>query len=91
MKLKSIFFGVNLASLLLFSVAASAQDARPIKGTVCFVNHMREIEQVPFFCKGLGKIASVNELYERGYRVVSSTVLQESVVNTVVFFIEERK
>ncbi len=91
MKLKSIFFGVNLASLLLFSVAAGAQDAGPIKGTVCFTYDIRNTEQVPFSCKGLGKFANVSDLYERGYRVVSSTVVKETSVNTVVFFIEERK
>ena len=91
MKLKSIFFGATLASLSLFAVAAGALDAGPIKGTVCFANQIRDTEKVPILCKGLGKFANVSDLYERGYRVVSSTVLQEAGVNTVVFFIEERK
>lgn len=91
MKLKSIFFGATMASLSLFAFAAGAQDAGPIRGTVCFANQIRDTEKVPIFCKGLGKFNNISDLYDRGYRVVSSTVLPEAGVNTVVFFIEERK
>lgn len=44
MKLKRIFFGATLASLSLFAAAVNAQDAGPIKGTVCFANQIRDTE-----------------------------------------------
>ena len=90
MKLKSMFCSAIVASLSLFASASSAQDVASPKGTICFTYNIRDIAKVPFTCTGLGKFASINELYERGYRVVSSTVLQESTVNTLIFFIEKR-
>lgn len=91
MKLKNIFFGATLASLSFFSVPATAQVAGQVKGTVCFSNQIRDTEKVNIFCKGLGKFVSVAEIYERGFRIVSSGVLPEAGTNTVFFFIEERK
>jgi hypothetical protein len=62
-----------------------------MKGTVCFANSLRDTEHIAIFCKGLGKFASVAEIYERGYRVVSSGVLPETAISTVFLIIEERK
>lgn len=91
MRFKNIFFGATLASLLPFACAVGAQDVGPVKGTVCFSSQIRDTEKVNISCKGLGKFATVAEIYERGFRIVSSGVLQEAGNNTVFFFIEERK
>lgn len=72
-------------------LAADAPPSPPPKGTVCFSNAIRNTEQVPIFCKNVGKFSSVGDIYERGYRVVSSGVLPEAGTGTVFFFIEERR
>ena len=86
-----IYFAATLAAVSIFSNAAEAAETGPIKGTVCFANSLRDTERVAIACKGLGKFASVAEIYERGYRVVSSGVLPEAGTGTVFLIIEERK
>jgi hypothetical protein len=78
------------AFITFVTISASAQIA-PVKGTVCFAVSIREAERSPIACKGLGKFASVAEIYEHGYRVVSSGVLPETPAGTVFLIIEERK
>lgn len=86
------FFGTfTLAAILLLEIAPVAAQPAPLKGTVCFANLQRDSEQGSISCKGLGKFASVAEIYDRGYRVVSSGVLPSSGPGTAFLIIEERK
>jgi hypothetical protein len=82
------FISLALAKPVL---ATDAPAGAPPKGTVCFSNAIRNTEQIPISCKNFGKFSSVAEIYERGYRVVSSGVLPEAGTGTVFFFIEERR
>ncbi len=88
---KTIFSTVILAACSAAAIAADAPPSPAPKGTVCFSYEMRNTEKVPIGCKGLGRFFSIAEIYERGYRVVSSTTVMEGPVYTVIFFIEERK
>ena len=88
---KRIFGAVILAASCTAANATEATTSSPPKGTVCFSYTLRNTEQGGISCKGLGKFSSVAEIYERGYRVVSSGVLPEAGAGTVFFFIEERK
>jgi hypothetical protein len=88
---KRIFGAVILAACGVSANASDATTSPPPKGTVCFSNSLRNTEQIAISCKGLGKFNSIAEIYERGYRVVSSGVLPEAGTGTVFFFIEERK
>lgn len=88
---KCTFGAVILAACGAAANASDAPTSPPPKGTVCFANSLRNTEQVAISCKGLGKFTSIAEIYERGYRVVSSGVLPEAGTGTVFFFIEERK
>lgn len=88
---KRIFGAVILAACGVSANASDAPTSPPPKGTVCFANSLRNTEQIAISCKGLGKFNSIAEIYERGYRVVSSGVLPEAGTGTVFFFIEERK
>jgi hypothetical protein len=86
-----IFIAATLAALCSFATTSSSAQTSPMKGTVCFANSLRDTEHVAISCKGLGKFASVAEIYERGFRVVSSGVLPEAGTGTVFLIIEERK
>ena len=85
------------ASALLLTIAATsavavdAPDGPPPKGTVCFARSLRDTEQIPMFCKGLGNMASVAEIYERGYRVVSTGITPEAGTGTVWLIIEKTR
>jgi hypothetical protein len=81
-----------IAAVLSFTAfAADPPPGGPPKGTVCFAMTLRNTEQAHIACKGLGKFSSVAEIYEKGYRVVSSGVFPEAGVSTVFLIIEERK
>jgi hypothetical protein len=82
---------VLVGSSAISAVAADAPAGPAPKGTVCFSNALRNTEAVPISCKGLGKFASVAEIYDRGYRVVSTGVITEAGTGTVYLIIEERK
>jgi hypothetical protein len=82
---------VSAAVLSFTAFAADPPPGGPPKGTVCFSNSLRNADQIPIACKGLGKFSSVAEIYEKGYRVVSSGVFIEAGVSTVFLIIEERK
>ena len=89
--MKNSTFGalaMSACALATVTINASAETAR--KGTVCFANGIRHTEVVPIFCKGLGHFTSIAEIYEHGYRVVSSGVLNEPG-GTVYLIIEEQK
>lgn len=86
-----IFVAAILASGWALANASDASASTAPKGTVCFANSLRNTEQIAISCKGLGKFNSIAEIYERGYRIVSSGVLPEAGTGTVFFFIEERK
>jgi opacity protein-like surface antigen len=88
---KRIFGAVIVAACGSAANASDAPTPPPPKGTVCFANSLRNTEQVGIWCKALGKFSSIADIYERGYRVVSSGVLPEAGTGTVFFFIEERK
>lgn len=81
-----------MASLWATPQTFAQQTPAPApKGTVCFANAIRDTERVNISCKGLGKFSSIAEIYEKGYRVVSSSVINETQVGTLVIFIEQSK
>lgn len=88
-----------LAILACLGHAAQAQTASPSaptppqpRGTVCTHYVLNAPDDVPVItCKGIGKILSVAELYERGYRVVSATQATGTGQGVVFIYIEERK
>jgi hypothetical protein len=86
--MKSIVCAIALVAV---SFAASAADAPPApKGTVCFVNTLRTPFPEAISCRDLGKFATVAEIYERGYRVVTAGILAETG-GAMFLIIEERK
>jgi hypothetical protein len=87
-----VFIAAIWAAFSFFATAADAAEAGPVKGTVCFTNSLRDTERSPISCKGLSaKFASVAEIYERGYRVVSSGVVPDVTAVTVFLIIEEMR
>jgi len=86
-----LLFAATLAAVSVFANAAETVKTGPIKGTVCFANSLRDTERVAIYCKGLGEFASVAEIYERGFRIVSSGVLPEAGTGAVFLIIEERR
>jgi hypothetical protein len=85
-----LVFAATLSNTAAPAIAQQSSEPAP-KGTVCFANSIRDTERVNISCKGLGKFSSVAEIYERGYRIVSTSVIHETQVGTVVIFIEEKK
>jgi hypothetical protein len=85
------FVAATLAAFFFFSTTSALAQTAPLKGTICFAASIREADKSPIACKGLGKFLSVAEIYEHGYRVVSSGVLPETPAGTVFLIIEERK
>lgn len=88
---------VALTALACLSGMAGAQTAPsspvpPMRGTVCahFALNAPDDAQV-VTCKGLGKFLSIAELYERGYRVVSSSAATGTAQGVIFIYIEERK
>lgn len=67
-----------------------AEEAEKPLGTVCFSSNIRNTEQRNFSCKDLGSFQSVNDLYKAGYRVVTSSVINEAGMQVLVFFVEKR-
>jgi hypothetical protein len=92
MKLKSMFCSAIVASLSLFASASAAQDAASPKAAICYTFYIRDIAktQPSFNCPGAGKFTNISEVYERGYRVVSSNVLAGSSYDIFIVFIEKR-
>lgn len=85
---KTIFFALILTALSFASNATEANPNLP-KATICYsTNAMRLIDQQPMSCKGLGKFNSIDDLYQRGYRVVSSGVIPEA--GSTIYLIIER-
>jgi len=87
----NIFIALILPVLTISVWAADTPTAPPPKGTICFSNSIRNTDQIPISCKGLGKFSSIAEIYDRGFRVVSSGVIPEAGIGTVFLIIEERK
>lgn len=87
---KLLFTAVILTSIIRASFAADAASGPPPKGTICYgTNGLRMADTQPISCKELGRFSSVAEIYERGYRVVSSGVLPEPG-GTIFLIIEQR-
>lgn len=90
---KHTFVAATLVALFFSITGSVSAQTAPVKGTVCFAQTLRDTEHVAIFCKGLGKFASIAEIYERGFRVVSSGIVAEAGIGTgtVFLIIEERK
>jgi len=81
------------------AVAADAPQGSVPRATICYSNNMspKAGEQTVIGCQGLGKFSSLHELYERGFRVVSSGFVPDPRVGmspftqTMYFLVEERK
>ena len=87
---KAVFSAVILTATCASSGAADVPAGSAPKGTICYgANGLRTVETQPISCRGLGKFASVAEIYERGYRVVTSGVLPEAG-GTIYLIIESR-
>ena len=87
---KAVFSAVILAALSTSSGAVDAPASGVPKGTICYgSNGLRTADAQPITCKGLGRFTSVADIYERGYRVVTSGVLPEAG-GTVFLIIELR-
>ncbi len=73
-----------------FSFGATAEEPKvPPKGTICFAgNSLRNLKDVPMGCVGLGRMSSIAEIYERGYRVVATGTEVGGLTN--YFIIEQR-
>jgi len=85
----AITFAAILALSAASAFAADAPTGPLPKGTTCFSGSLRDTEQSPMSCKGIGKVANVAAIYELGYRVVSTVLLHESGMGTVVLIIEK--
>lgn len=87
--MKRTIFCAFILTALSFSSRATETSSNPPKATICYSsNAMRVIDQQPMSCKGLGKFNSIDELYQRGYRVVSSGVIPEP--GSTIYLIVER-
>lgn len=85
-----------VAVILTSLCGASFADATP-KGTLCYSNNITfEKDSTSISCRGInGAFRSVAEIYERGYRVVTSGFVPDprsgGSSQTMYFVIEERK
>jgi hypothetical protein len=84
-------FAILLAS---FCCATYAQPSAP-KAAICLANQGIFANQgdPPFVCAGIGEFKNIQELYDKGFRVISSGVVNRAAIATQAFYlvIEEKK
>ena len=73
-------FALGVVGSVVSAFAADPPGGSAPKGTICYSNNLAVAgEQTALIgCKGVGRFTSVSEIYERGYRVVSSGFLPET-------------
>lgn len=88
MKRKNFY---SLAAMLLaFSSSVYAQATPPLRGGTCWgITSSTLSPTVPFNCQHLGKV-TISEIYEKGFRVVSS-LTHTSVGGSISLIIEEQR
>lgn len=85
---------LSLALAPVLAQPTSTPGNRP-KATICFsYNLAKSSTQLPSLnCDSLGSVANLAELYEKGYRVVSSGILSEQypggVTTRMLYFVVE--
>jgi Lon protease-like protein len=98
--MKSVLFGgLIVSACACVAPVASAADgpANPApKGTICYSNNITlEEDRTLISCRGLGRFKSLAELFEHGYRVVTSGFVPNPTnggnTAAMYFVIEERK
>ena len=87
---------LTLLAILLVSFCCStnAQASAP-KAAICLANQgvFTNLGDPPFVCAGIGEFKNIQELYDKGFRVISSGVVNRAAIATQAFYlvIEERK
>lgn len=93
-----VIAAVFLTSFTVSAVAAEPSATSPVKGAICYSNNLvvPGEQSVVISCKGIGRFGSVVEMYEKGFRVVSSGFLPESrpgmppLTSTMYLIVEQR-
>lgn len=85
---------LNLFAILLASLccATYAQTNAP-KAAICLANQgiFTNKGNPPFVCAGIGEFKNIQEIYERGFRVISTGLVKGTVVEAFYLVIEESK
>ena len=87
---------LNLFAILLasFCCTTDAQTNAP-KAAICLANQGIFANQgdPPFVCAGIGEFKNIQELYDKGFWVISSGVVNRAAIATQAFYlvIEEKK
>ena len=83
----------QLAILLaFFCCATNAQPSVP-KAAICLANQgiFTNKGNPPFACAGIGEFKNIQEIYDKGFRVVSTGLVKGIAVEAFYLVIEESK
>ena len=85
---------LNLFAILLasFCCPTYAQTNAP-KAAICLANQgiFTNKGNPPFACAGIGEFKNIQEIYDKGFRVISTGLVKGTVVEAFYLVIEESK
>ncbi len=78
--------------LAFFCCATNAQPGAP-KAAICLANQgiFTNKGNPPFVCAGIGEFKNIQEIYDKGFRVISTGLVKGTVVEAFFLVIEESK
>ncbi len=70
--LKRAYTAFIMTSVFLTANAQTKNNSTPLRGGMCFSIEALTVGDTKFNCEHIGKISSIQQIYDRGFRVVAS-------------------